>query len=314
MHRLSLGRRALAGLGLSFLCLNLVPATPAAAQAAPTPDQSYYWCSRQMTVHGTNVEYVSRVLVNHNPIAKGLAQDAIGQAFVRFLLKTYRPDNAKDEENSFYNWNYACKTSWPYGHSALDEPRKRALAAGAVEVNWEYTPDQDRPPPYAATSAPASPGLAHNSGVYASPAPATTPHPAAAPAPAPHPPAAQSHTVVATAAPPPAPRPAPRPAPSPTPPAPKPPKLTFVVCMAESDLRTKYINPPIDGGSGNASTWMKAYRAYLQPRYHYRGNIRCNRQPTRDGAQAFYEKMLEKTRELPGNGGEPPKIVVTEWK
>src|SRR5882672_3304312 len=91
MHRLSLGRRALAGLGLSFLYLNLAPATP----AAPTPDQSYYWCSRQMTVHGTNVEYVSRV---------------------------------KDEENSFYNWNYACKTSWPYGYIALDATAPAASA------------------------------------------------------------------------------------------------------------------------------------------------------------------------------------------
>jgi len=75
--------------------------------------------------------------------------------------------------------------------------------------------------------------------------------------------------------------------------------------MAEGDPHTKYINPPIDGGNGNNSTWMKAYRAYLDPRYHYRGNIRCNRQPTLDAAQIFYDKMLEKARELPGNGGVP---------
>jgi hypothetical protein len=343
MHRLSPGRRALAGLGLSLLYLNLVPVTPAVAQAAPTADQSYYWCRRQMMVHGTTVQYVSRILVNRNPIARGLAQDVVGQAFVRYLINTYKPDNPKVEEGTFYNWSYACVTSWPYGYSALDDPHKRALAAGAVTVDWEYTPDQDVQAPYASQPAPApAPQTASEAAIAqhcghianeyaleqcrqqwggkpaqaaAKPAlpgnpPTTATSPSAAPAPVPHPPAAQIHTVVATTAPP----PVPHPAPTPTPPAPIPPKTAFVVCVAESDLHTKYINPPIDGGSGNNATWMKSYRAYLEPRYHYRGYIRCNRQATRDGAQAFYEKMIEKTRALPGNGGVPPKIVVTEWK
>lgn len=289
MHPLRLGRQALAGLGLSFLYLN---GAPAAAQAAPTPDQSYYWCSRQMEVHGTNVQYVSRVLVNAHPIAKGIAQDAVGQAFVRFLLKTYPPDRPKDEESSFHNWSYACKTSWPYGHSALDEPRKRALAAGAVEVNWEYTPDQDAPPPYASqTAATAAPAVSSHSGHRNTDTPAP-----AAPAPAPHPAAAQSHPVVAPAA-----------------PVPERPTSPFVVCIAEHDPLTKYINPPIDGGSGNASVWMKAYRAYLEPRYHYRGPIRCVREPTRDAAQGFYEKMLAETGKATGSGVRP-KVVVTGWK
>src|SRR5882672_597463 len=186
MHRLSLGRRALAGLGLSFLYLNLAPATPAAAQAAPTPDQSYYWCSRQMTVHGTNVEYVSRV---------------------------------KDEENSFYNWNYACKTSWPYGYIALDAPRKRALAAGAVAVDWEYTPDQDAPPPYATQPAAAGAPVVsshrghHNTATPAPASPAPPPTVTATPAATPHPAAATT----------------------PTPAVPEPPKSPYVVCIAEHD-------------------------------------------------------------------------------
>ncbi|HZF16397.1 MAG TPA: hypothetical protein VE046_10680, partial [Steroidobacteraceae bacterium] len=181
------------------------------------------------------------------------------------------------------------------GYIALDAPRKRALAAGAVAVDWEYTPDQDAPPPYATQPAAAgapvvsSHARPHNAATSASVAPAPTPVATAVPAPTP----------IATATP---------------APEPEPPKAAFVVCMAEGDPHTKYINPPIDGGNGNNSTWMKAYRAYLDPRYHYRGNIRCNRQPTLDAAQIFYDKMLEKARELPGNGGVPPKIVVTEWK
>ena len=323
MHRLSLGRGALAGLGLSFLYLNLVPATPAAAQAAPTPDQSYYWCRRMMSVHGANTWYVSRILVNKNPIARGIAQDVIGQAFVRYLIKTYPPDRPKDEESTFQVWSYACYTSWPYGYTAVKGQMDRLVAVGAVVVNWEYTPDQDAPPPNAAQPAPAVQSASEaaiaehcqyirnafklqkcreqwgGQSAQAAATPAPTPHPATAPAPAPHPPAAQSHTVVATAAP---------------PPAPQPPKSPYVVCIAEHDPHTKYINPPVDGGSGNASTWMKAYRAYLQPRYQYRGPIRCNRQPTRDAAQAFYLKTLDETRAPTGNGGVAPKIVVTDWK
>ncbi|HZE94253.1 MAG TPA: hypothetical protein VEZ49_06055, partial [Gemmatimonadales bacterium] len=184
------------------------------------------------------------------------------------------------------------------GYIALDAPRKRALAAGAVAVDWEYTPDQDAPPPYATQPAAAGAPVVsshrghHNTATPAPASPAPPPTVTATPAATPHPAAATT----------------------PTPAVPEPPKSPYVVCMAEGDPHTKYINPPIDGGSGNASTWMKAYRAYLQPRYDYRGPIRCVRQSTRDAAQAFYEKMLAETREPPANGRVPPKIVVTEWK
>lgn len=336
IHQTGLGRRALAGLGLSLVCLNLVPATPAAAQAAPTPDQSYYWCQLLMPVHGNSVLYVSSILPNPKPIAKGVPQDEIGRAFVRYLVKKYSPDDPNQFGDSPH-WGSVCKTTWPYGMSSAKGPRDKAIAAGAVAVDWTYSPDQDVPLPSASappTSSASEAAIAahcqHIANDYAlakcrerwggQPAPATatpaptpqvTPTPAPAPASAPvsHPPAAQSHAVAATAAP-----PTPHPAPASTPRTPTPPQAVFVVCSADSNPHTRYINPPIDGGTGNNESWTKDYRAYLEPLYGYRGNIRCNRQPTRDAAEAFYEKKLEQLRTKPGNGGSPPTIVVTEWK
>ena len=188
-----------------------------------------------------------------------------------------------------------CKTTWPYGMASAKRPRDTAIAAGAVAVDWEYTTGQDVPLPSASQPAAASTSVASSHTGHR----ITLTPPPPAPAPAQHPPAAQSHPVAAAA--------------TPTPPAPQPPKFPYVVCIAEGIAHTTYLNPPIDGGNGNASTWMKAYRAYLQ-RYDYRGPIRCNRQPTRDAAQAFYDRMLAQERAQPGNGGVAPKIVVTEWK
>jgi hypothetical protein len=329
---------------IGALLLLVVASTEAAAQAPPTADQGYYWCQLLMPVHGNSVLYVSRVLPNPKPIAKGVAQEEIGRAFVRYLVKKYPPDDPNQFADSPH-WGSVCKTTWPYGLSSAKTPRDTAIAAGAVAVDWQYTPDQDVPLPSASQPGPApltaseaaiNAHCQHIANEYAlakcrerwggqptpaAAAPAAPAHPAIAPAPAAHP--AVATTLVAASHQPAAPAPAPHPpaaqkqsvaVTTPPPAAPKPPKKVYVVCSGDSSPHTKYLNPPIDGGSGDNATWTQGYRAYLEPRYGYRGNIRCNRQPTLDAAQTFYEKKLEQLRNKPGNGGALPKIVVTDWK
>ncbi len=331
IYRLSLGRRGTALLTLSLLCLGFAPATPAAAQAPPTPDQSYYWCRYGLQFHDQNVQYVTRVLVNPKPVARGYAQDPVGRAFARYLFKTYSPEN-RDEVVTWDNhWAPLCVTSWPYGRLSLQKPHDTAIAAGAKEVDWQYTLDQDDgstpSPQSAAPTTPQTPAQAAAAshcqhrfypGTFeecmkhfeqaASAAPAQTPpsHVATAntaPPPAVHPPVTHAGPN------PPAPKP-----PAPKPPVPKPPADIFVVCVADSDPHTKYVNPPVESAGGNAAQWMKAYRAYINERYTYRGAIRCVRQPTPEAAQALYDRTLTAMRTKVGNGGAQAKIVATDWK
>jgi hypothetical protein len=113
-----------------------------------------------------------------------------------------------------------------------------------------------------------------------------------------------------------APQPAPAAAIKPAAPAPSAavPNGVFVVCWADGDPNTRYYNPPVDGGDGSYGTWMPSYQSFMQQKYHYQRNVRCNKQPTLAEAQAYYQTTLEQARVYTSINGTPSPIVVTDWK
>ncbi|HSC09235.1 MAG TPA: hypothetical protein VLD59_20600, partial [Steroidobacteraceae bacterium] len=91
------------------------------------------------------------------------------------------------------------------------------------------------------------------------------------------------------------------------------PKGVFVVCYADSDPRTRYYNPPVEGGDGNYGTWMPSYQSFMQQNYRYAPSVRCNQHPTLDAAQAYYQTTLDRARVHTSINGIPSPIVITNW-
>lgn len=91
------------------------------------------------------------------------------------------------------------------------------------------------------------------------------------------------------------------------------PKGMFVVCYADTDPRTRYYNPPVDGGDGNYGTWMPSYQGFMQQNHRYARSVRCSKFPTLDEAQAYYQTTLDQARVHTSINGIPSPIVITNW-
>ena len=92
-------------------------------------------------------------------------------------------------------------------------------------------------------------------------------------------------------------------------------KTWYVVCKADGDPRTRYYNPPVDGGDGSYATWQPSYTDYLRKNYRYDRSVACNKLPSLGEAQAYYDTTLAQAqlkKEI--NGVQSPVIVITDWK
>jgi hypothetical protein len=156
-----------------------------------------------------------------------------------------------------------------------------------IATGWVYSTTATAPAqPVASAAAPS-----------AASAPKPVAPPPAAPKPAaPQPVAAATATTAAVAASPPA------------------RKTMFVVCKADNDPRTRYYNPPVDGGDGSYATWQPSYESFMKTKYHYERGVGCNKQPTLAEAQAYYDTMLQQARIYTSINGVPSPIVITDWK
>jgi hypothetical protein len=302
--------------------LQMIAASIVLCSAAHAQDGTFYWCHKNILVAGNPTNYVTRVLPAGDPTKTFHPFNAVGKAFVGYLLKKYSPDNRQDVLNTESAWGLACEaTAPPWGPESIKASHDRAVDAGAVEIDWQYTPDQNTAA--APTSIP--PECRHKSNqaqvdqclqlLHRADSPTTTTHnPASnssgnAVAPAPQ--------LPAPAAPKPMGRMAALNATRQTPAAPvaATPSTVYVICYADSDPHAKYYNPPVDGAGGNYTVWTAGYQKFLVQKYRFSGwGVRCNDEPTLAAAQAYYRTTIDAERAALTANGNPLPVVVTDWK
>jgi len=90
-------------------------------------------------------------------------------------------------------------------------------------------------------------------------------------------------------------------------------KVTHAVCWADFDPRTRYYSAVFDGMGSDYADWMPAFKTFLEQKYQYTGQVRCNKQPSQAEAQKYWDNMVGLARTTSLGDGSKAKIIETGW-